>query len=209
MKEREFFFSVILSVYNVAPYIREAMDSLISQDYGFENIQIIMVDDGSTDGSGEICDEYAQKYPDNTLVIHKENGGLSSARNAGMKAVCGKWISFLDPDDYLDRDTFSKVYSFLQQHPEETDVVAIPLFMFGDQNGPHPLNEKFNNGSRVIDLNIDWNLIQMSLASAFVRYETAVHCAFQEDLSLVVAEDAKELTKILIQKNTIGVVSDT
>ena len=56
MKEREFFFSVILSVYNVAPYIREAMDSLISQDYGFENIQIIMVDDGSTDGSGEICD---------------------------------------------------------------------------------------------------------------------------------------------------------
>ncbi|MDD6159023.1 MAG: glycosyltransferase family 2 protein, partial [bacterium] len=75
MKEREFFFSVILSVYNVAPYIREAMDSLISQDYGFENIQIIMVDDGSTDGSGEICDEYAQKYPDNTLVIHKENGG--------------------------------------------------------------------------------------------------------------------------------------
>lgn len=209
MKEREFFFSVILSVYNVAPYIREAMDSLISQDYGFENIQIIMVDDGSTDGSGEICDEYAQKYPDNTLVIHKENGGLSSARNAGMKAVCGKWISFLDPDDYLDHDTFSKVYSFLQQHPEETDVVAIPLFMFGDQNGPHPLNEKFNNGSRVIDLNIDWHLIQMSLASAFVRYETAVHCAFQEDLSLVVAEDAKELTKILIQKNTIGVVSDT
>ena len=209
MKEREFFFSVILSVYNVAPYIREAMDSLISQDYGFENIQIIMVDDGSTDGSGEICDEYAQKYPDNTLVIHKENGGLSSARNAGMKAVCGKWISFLDPDDYLDHDTFSKVYSFLQQHPEETDVVAIPLFMFGDQNGPHPLNGKFNNGSRVIDLNIDWNLIQMSLATAFVRYETAIGCAFQEDLSIVVAEDAKELTKILINRNTLGVVGDT
>ena len=209
MKEREFFFSVILSVYNVAPYIRETMDSLISQDYGFENIQIIMVDDGSTDGSGSICDEYARKYPDNTVVIHKENGGQSSARNTGMKAVQGKWINYLDPDDYLDHDTFSKVYQFLQAHPDETDVVAIPIYMFGTQNGAHPLNQKFKDGSRVIDLNMDWTFGQMSLASAFVRYETAIDCAFQEDLSLVVAEDAKELTKILIRRNTLGVVSDT
>ena len=209
MKEREFFFSVILSVYNVAPYIREAMDSLISQDYGFENIQIIMVDDGSTDGSGEICDEYAQKYPDNTLVIHKENGGQSSARNAGMKAVQGKWINYLDPDDYLDQDAFSKVYNFLQKHPEETDVVAIPMYMFGARTGPQSFNQKFDGGSRIIDLNMDWTFGQMSLASAFVRSETAKRFAFQENLSLVIAEDAKELTKILIRRKTIGVVSDT
>ena len=73
-KKYPFEFSVVMAVYNVEPFLREAVESLIAQDFGFEKIQLIMVDDGSTDGSGAICDEYAAQYPENVLVIHKEIG---------------------------------------------------------------------------------------------------------------------------------------
>ena len=85
-----FEFSVIMAVYNVEPFLKEAVDSLIAQDFGFEKIQLIMVDDGSTDGSGAICDEYAAQYPENVVVIHKENGGVSSARNTGLQYATGR-----------------------------------------------------------------------------------------------------------------------
>ena len=84
-REFPFEFSVVMAVYNVEPFLREAVDSLIAQNFGFEKIQLIMVDDGSTDGSGAICDEYAERYPKNVTVIHKENGGVASARNEGLK----------------------------------------------------------------------------------------------------------------------------
>lgn len=94
--------SVILPVYNVEKYIREALDSVINQTY--KNLEIILVDDGSPDSSGDICDEYAAK-DDRIRVIHKENGGVSSARNAGIEAARGDWIYFMDPDDWIDPDT--------------------------------------------------------------------------------------------------------
>lgn len=74
-KEYPFEFSVIMAVYNVEPWLRAAVDSVIDQDFGFEKVQLIMVDDGSTDDSGMICDEYARRYPENMLVIHKKTGG--------------------------------------------------------------------------------------------------------------------------------------
>ena len=89
--------SVIGPVYNVEKYLPQCMDSILSQTYN--NIQIILVDDGSTDSSTLICDEYACK--DNRVeVIHKENGGLSSARNAGIDVARGNYIIFIDSDDY-------------------------------------------------------------------------------------------------------------
>ena len=83
-------FSVIMAVYNVEVYLRQAIDSVISQTFGFEKIQLILVDDGSSDKSGEICDEYVGNYPDNIMVIHKEHGGVASARNEGLKYATGK-----------------------------------------------------------------------------------------------------------------------
>ena len=88
--------SVIVPVYNVDEYIRECIDSLLSQTYS--NIEIILVDDGSTDNSGSICEEYA-KEDSRVIVIHKENGGLSSARNAGMEIMRGDYCCFVDSDD--------------------------------------------------------------------------------------------------------------
>ena len=93
------FFSIIIPVYNVAPYLRECLDSVLAQT--FTNWEAICVDDGSTDGSGVILDEYAHK--DNRFkVLHRANGGVSVARNAALKVVVGEWITFLDGDDKID-----------------------------------------------------------------------------------------------------------
>lgn len=89
--------SFIVPVYNVAPYLRKCVDSLLAQDY--EDYEIILVDDGSTDASPQICDEYAADY-NNIRVIHQPNGGLSAARNSGVKTAKGEYICFVDSDDY-------------------------------------------------------------------------------------------------------------
>ena len=91
--------SVIIPVYNVEEYLHYAIESLEKQIY--KNFEIILVNDGSTDDSGKLCDEYSEKYS-NVRVFHKENGGLSDARNYGVKKANGEFITFLDPDDYLE-----------------------------------------------------------------------------------------------------------
>lgn len=91
--------SVIVPVYNVENYLRECLDSIVAQTY--RNIEVILIDDGSKDSSGEICDEYADK--DNRIkVIHKENGGVSAARDTGLDVAKGEWISYVDSDDYIE-----------------------------------------------------------------------------------------------------------
>ena len=94
--------SVIVPVYNMKIYLKRCMKTLIMQTQ--DNYEIILVDDGSTDGSSEICDEYAKENPDLIRVIHKENGGLSSARNAGIEEATGRYIIFPDPDDWVEPD---------------------------------------------------------------------------------------------------------
>ena len=92
--------SIIVPVYNVENYLTECIESTLKQTY--HNVEIILIDDGSTDRSGKICDTYANK--DNRIkVFHKKNGGLSDARNMGIGKVTGEYIYFLDSDDILDR----------------------------------------------------------------------------------------------------------
>lgn len=98
--------TVVVPVYNVEKYLRRCVDSLLAQDY--KPLEIILVDDGSPDNSGEICDEYAGKYT-NISVIHKPNGGLSSARKAGWNAAKGDTIAFVDSDDYVRPDYIRKL----------------------------------------------------------------------------------------------------
>lgn len=95
--------SVIIPVYKAEPYLRKCLDSVINQTY--RNLEIILVDDGSPDNCGAICDEYATK-DDRILVIHKGNGGVSSARNAGLELASGAWVGFIDSDDYIERDQY-------------------------------------------------------------------------------------------------------
>ena len=112
-------FSVIIAVYNAEKYIAETIDSLINQTHGFEKIQLILVDDGSADASFDVCSDYAEKYKENIILIHKENGGVSTARNVGMRFAKGKYINFLDSDDLFSEDAFAKVYNFFEKNQKK------------------------------------------------------------------------------------------
>lgn len=98
--------SVIVPIYNVEKYLRQCLDSIVNQTY--RNLEIILVDDGSPDRCGIICDEYAGRDARIT-VIHKENAGVSAARNDGIDLACGKWALFVDPDDWLELDCCERV----------------------------------------------------------------------------------------------------
>ena len=111
--------SIIVPVYNVEPYIETCIQSLIRQTMG--NIEVILVDDGSTDRSGELCDQYAEA-DERIRVIHKQNGGLSSARNAGISAAKGEYLLFVDSDDYVSASLVEKTVSCAEQN--QADVVV-------------------------------------------------------------------------------------
>lgn len=110
--------SIVIPVYNVDKYIRECLDSVINQSY--KNLQIILVDDGSTDNSGKICDEYAVK-DSRITVIHQENQGAGAAKNTGLDLVKGEYLSLIDSDDYLELNYYETMVSNLKQH--NVDVV--------------------------------------------------------------------------------------
>lgn len=105
--------SAILPVYNIAGYLPACMDSLFRQTYG--NLELILVDDGSTDGSGALCDEYA-KADQRVVVYHKPNGGLSDARNYGIARARGAYITCVDPDDYVDADYIEYLYDLVRKY---------------------------------------------------------------------------------------------
>lgn len=113
--------SIIVPVYNVKPYLKKCVESIINQTY--TNLQIILVDDGSTDGSQNICDEFAQK-DSRIVVIHKENGGLSTARNMGMDKAKGEYIAFVDSDDWLEPNMYYDLITQLEKHNADIAVCS-------------------------------------------------------------------------------------
>lgn len=111
--------SVIVPIYNVEKYLSKCIESIINQTY--KDLEIILVDDGSTDSSGKICDEFATK--DNRIkVIHKKNGGLSDARNIGLDVCRGNYISFIDSDDYIELDMYEKMIKIIVN--KKVDIVS-------------------------------------------------------------------------------------
>lgn len=200
---KNFLFSVVTAAYNVELYLAEAIDSVIKQTIGFKkNIQLILVDDGSTDGTGAICDKYQKKYPENIVVIHKENGGVSSARNAGIEVATGKYINFLDADDKFSPESFDNVYNFFEQHYDETDIVTVPLHYFEGKTGGHYLNDKFKSGSRVVDLNDEYKLLLKHVNATFFITDVAKNYRF--DTELEIGEDTKFCCDILSEKMQLG-----
>ena len=128
MKKKEYKISVIIPVYNVEKYLEETIESVVNQTIGFDNIQMILVNDGSPDNSEEICLKYKEKYPDNVVYVKQENAGVSSARNNGLKHATGKYVNFFDSDDIWDKNAYEKAIKFLDSNLS-VDLVAFRLIV--------------------------------------------------------------------------------
>ena len=169
--DNKYKFSVVVPIYNVESYLKETIDSVINQTIGFEdNIQLILVNDGSTDSSEEICLQYREKYPHNIIYIKQENSGVSSARNKGLEYAEGKYINFLDSDDIWCYDVFQKVFDFFEENIELIDVVACRQKFFEGKEGYHHLDYKFEE-TQVVDIKEKYDYIQLSTASAFIKLD--------------------------------------
>lgn len=128
----EFQFSIIIPVYNVEKYIQKCFESIKVQKGSFE---IILVDDGSKDSSGHLCDSFANENSDSLTVrvIHKENGGLSDARNVGMGAAKGEYVIFLDSDDYISENTCECLSSVVENLSERPDIIAFDTVRYDER----------------------------------------------------------------------------
>lgn len=110
--------SIVVPVYNVKNYLDRCIESIINQTY--KNLEIILVNDGSNDGSGEVCEKWKKK-DERIIVLHKKNGGLSSARNAGIEIAKGKYIAFIDSDDYVSHNMYQELHAILEKN--KSDIV--------------------------------------------------------------------------------------
>lgn len=158
--------SVVIPVYNVEKYLCECIDSVLSQSY--RNFEMILVDDGATDHSGEICDTY--KYQDSRIrVIHQPNGGLSAARNMGLKNATGEYVYFLDSDDYIVPETFSKLMSVVQKN--RADIVFFDADVFFTDCDPDPNVYKYERRKEYLSKNGREMLMELLSTD---EYRTAV-----------------------------------
>ena len=199
-------FSVVMACYNTGNYLDETINSLIGQSFSFgSNIQLILVDDGSTDNTREICEKYLKLYPDNITYLYQENHGQGSARNLGLQYANGKYVNFLDSDDKFSGNTFYKVYEFFEKYYDEIDFVSTRMFFFDKYEGQHPLNYKFEE-EKIVNLNEDWDFPQLSASSAFFKRELFDNYRFPE--SLVNSEDTLMLNKMLLENPKYGVVTE-
>lgn len=146
--------SIIVPVYNTAAYVSKCIDSLIEQTY--QNKEIILIDDGSTDESGRICDAYAARHPQMIFVIHQENAGLSGARNKGIALSTGEYLSFIDSDDYIHPEMLSTCYSLIEKY--HADMATVEMCVVKTDNSRYSrVSSEFefcwDNTEALIELN--------------------------------------------------------
>ena len=130
--------SIIVPVYRVEPYLDRCVQSIVDQTY--QNLEIILVDDGSPDNCPAMCDAWAAK-DSRVKVIHKENGGLSDARNAGLAAAAGEYIGFVDSDDWISPDMYRLLYENMAEHGSDVSACGVEM-VWEDRTPPRLLTKR-------------------------------------------------------------------
>ncbi len=166
-------YTVISACYNVEKYIEEFIDSLISQRLDFKShIFLICVDDGSTDSTPEIIQRYVARYPENITYVCKENGGQASARNLGLAYAETEWVTFCDPDDFLDYNCFYTINKELEKNSELV-LICMNLLFYHENNKKimdnHPLSYKFKKERNIVSVCDMGSNIHLSASTAFFR----------------------------------------
>ena len=196
-------YTVVSAVYNVEKYLNDYFSSLTKQSLNFKkHIQLILVDDGSTDHSAEIIKRWQAKFPQNIHYFYKENGGQASARNLGLQHVETEWVTFIDPDDFVSSDYFYKTDNFLSNNAN-ISIVGCPLvFYFEDKDmvkDTHPLKYRFAKGDVVLPLSNLKDHLQLSASTAFFKIDNIrnAHIYFDEAMKPSF-EDAKFVTDYIL-----------
>ena len=198
----KFTFSIIIAVYNAEKYLGETIESILNQSFDSSKVQVILVDDGSSDESGRICMKYKETHPDNFIYVRQENQGQSIARNNGLDYAEGKFVNFLDSDDILERNVLKEVNDGFRKWGNDIDVVAIPRYAFGRDSYPLPFYDKYRD-ARVVDITKEYDFPQVSASASFVRAD-AIKEKFNPEL--VISEDSLFLNRIILEKRRFGVV---
>ena len=156
--------SVIVPVYNTEKYLDRCIQSILGQTYS--NIELLLIDDGSTDSSGEICDKYAQQ-DSRVRVFHKENGGASAARNMGLDKANGSWIAFVDSDDWIDPEMYSEMYSLAVA--ESVDAVYCDIaFEDAEAQSVISYNNKFEDHQLMYECLEPINVVYFSMCNKLI-----------------------------------------
>ena len=196
--------STWITVYNTGKYLNESITSLINQSIGFEEIQIILVNDGSTDNSEEICLKFQKLYINNIIYVKIQNGGVSKARNIGLSYAKGKYINFLDSDDLWDYMAFGYVLNFFNEH-NNINFVSGRLKFFEAKDNYHYLDYKFYK-TRIVNLTEEYNCIQESTSTSFFLYSSIKAKEFKEGIKS--GEDIRFVTEILLKNPLMGLIKE-
>ena len=207
LEKYAFLVSVIIPIYNTARYLPHTFDCLESQTIGFrQNIQVILINDGSTDNSHQFCQAFKQRYPENILYIQQSNLGVSAARNAGLQYVRGKYITFFDSDDLWSPNAFAALYTFFEKHYLDVDVVSARIKMFDAYERYQEIDYKFSE-TRLINLRKDYKYIQLAVHSTFIK-ASALENEDRFSIRLKYGEDTLFINTILLRKCKLGVVRE-
>ena len=168
-------FSIVSAVYNVGRYLDCYFHSIVDQEHFCTSIQIIVVDDGSTDGSAAILEKWRRRFPRNIIVLRQDNARQAAARNTGLRHAAGKWVTFIDPDDFIERDYVTRVARFIRRHDSAKNplnFVSCRCVMYREDAksfvDDHPLRRRFDQDA-VVPVSDPGNHIQLSVSSAFFR----------------------------------------
>lgn len=200
---KKYTFSIIMPIYNEENYLEEAINSVIKQSFPFEKVQLILVNDGSTDNSKSICLKYSKLYK-NIEYYEKENGGVSSARNYGLNYIKGEYVNFMDSDDTISELALEKINEFFVNNTD-INLVGLVVKYFGNKNGIHPRYDKFEKETVIVDLEESPQSYILSSAATFYRAKLFDNVRFET--SLKIAEDLYFNCQIYLENNMFGIIS--
>ncbi len=199
------FVSIIAPMYNVERYLPEFFASIEAQTSGMERLEVVLVDDGSPDGSGRLADEFAQRHPGHVQVIRKSNGGQGSARNLGIERARGSWLCFIDPDDVVVPVFFEELFAFMA----ETEHQGVALYsghvvLWHEADGRiidnHPHGFRYRDGNIVVDLRNRPNFVHGLLGASLFRTELVREQGIRFDMRLHSSfEDGKFVAEYLLR----------
>lgn len=200
--ENNIIISIVIPVYNVEKYLDECLESII-KNYN-TNIEVILVDDGSTDKSGVLCDKYDKEH-EFISVIHKKNGGLSSARNVGIEKAKGKYIWFVDSDDYISNDSISNI---IEEAKKDTDLIIGNYLVFYP-NGNKEIYQDFSESLKVSVLPYEYFNYLGNVSYAAVRFIIKKDLIYKYNLRFmegIYHEDEEWTTRILCMAKTFSLI---